>query len=103
MAATPSDTTRQLRAGAPQRSDDGAPRKPIDVKTSYAGVGAGPGSITGVVCAKGATRPIDSIAQVSEALADPTANIWIDAADASETDIGEISKLLGLHPLVAED
>ena len=75
----------------------------LDVKTSYAGVGGGPGSITGVVCAKGGARSITSIAEASEALADPTAKVWIDAADASEAEIGEIAKLLGLHPLVAED
>ena len=101
MAATPTDATKQ-REGAPPRSD-GAERKVLDVKTSYAGVGAGPGSITGVACAKGGTRPIASIAEAREALADPNAKVWIDAADASEAEIGEIAKLLGLHPLVAED
>jgi magnesium transporter len=101
MAATPTDATKQ-RKGVPPRSD-GPASTVLDVKTSYAGVGAGPGSITGVVCAKGGTRPIASIADVSAALADPNAKVWIDAADASEADIGEIAKLLGLHPLVAED
>src|SRR4051794_32193251 len=100
MAATPTDATKP-REGAPQRSD--AAHKGIDVKTSYAGVGSGPGSISGVVCANGGTRPIISIADISEALADPAARLWIDAADAPEADISEIAQLLGLHPLVAED
>jgi magnesium transporter len=75
----------------------------MDVKTSYAGVGQGPGSITGVACAKGGTRSITSVAEVGDVLADPSAKVWIDAADASEAEIQEIAKLLGLHPLVAED
>jgi magnesium transporter len=102
MAAIRTDATKP-RKRAPSRSDAASTREPIDVKTSYAGVGAGPGSISGVVCTNGATRPIGSIAEVSEALADPTARVWIDAADASEAEIGEIAELLGLHPLVAED
>ena len=102
MAVTPTDATKP-REGAQPRSDGTPAHRVLDVKTSYAGVGAGPGSITGVVCTKEDTRLIASIAEVSEALSDATARLWIDAADASEADIDEIAKLLGLHPLVAED
>jgi magnesium transporter len=93
----------KLREEVPPRSEEGDAHKVLDVKTSYAGVGTGPGSISGVACANGKTRPIMSIAEASEALDDPSARVWIDAADASEGDIGEIARLLGLHPLVAED
>jgi magnesium transporter len=102
MAATPTDATKQ-REGAQPRSDGKTPTKVLDVKTSYAGAAGGPSSISGLVCSDHGKKQVASVADVTEALADPTARVWIDAADASEAEIGEISKLLGLHPLVAED
>jgi magnesium transporter len=102
MAATPTDATKPHEA-ASARSDEGDGRDILDVRTSYAGVGSGPGSITGVVCAGDQARSLASVEEIRAALDDPEARLWIDAADASEAEIGEIAQLLGLHPLVVED
>src|SRR5262249_52770656 len=102
MAVTPTDATKP-REGASPRSDQKPPTTGLDLKTSYAGFGGGPASISGLVYSDHGKRELTSVADVTEALADPTARVWIDAADASEAEIGQIAKLLGLHPLVAED
>ncbi len=45
----------------------------------------------------------DGLAELPDAIADPLAFTWIDLTSCSPGLVGEISRILGLHPLVAED
>jgi len=51
----------------------------------------------------GTTRILEGIDALRTTLADPDATVWVDVNVESHHDIGEVAKLLELHPLVAED
>jgi len=51
----------------------------------------------------GTTRTLEGIDALRSTLADPDATVWVDVNAESHHDIGEVAKLLELHPLVAED
>jgi magnesium transporter len=63
---------------------------------------AGP-RIRVVVCSDGTTRTLEGIDALRSALADPDAAVWVDVNAETHHDIGEVARLLELHPLVAED
>jgi magnesium transporter len=51
----------------------------------------------------GESRTLEGMDQLRTALADPDALLWVDVTAESHHDVGDVAKLLELHPLVAED
>ncbi len=49
------------------------------------------------------TTVSDDVTTVEDDLADPEARIWIDLTDADRATVGQVGRVLGLHPLIAED
>lgn len=92
------------RASSPAPSRTGAKSAPIDALTG-AQVVARPNQ--GMWCvARGAddnVRKLNSVAQVRDALATPDQRVWIDLVSPKHEELAELSKVLGLHPLVVED
>jgi magnesium transporter len=60
-------------------------------------------TIRGVAWTPAGTRRLTSRDEVAVALADPEARLWVDVAAAPGVDVGDITVLLELHPLIAED
>jgi magnesium transporter len=56
-----------------------------------------------VVRAGGVTRETAGIGAIEAALADPGAVAWIDAVAPSPALVAELTRVLGLHPLIGED
>jgi len=48
-------------------------------------------------------RKLSSAAEVRDALNTPDQRVWIDIVDPKHDELAELSKVLGLHPLVVED
>ena len=59
--------------------------------------------ILGVACSGDATTEPRDIAGLADALRDPEARLWVDVTAPEGTRVTEITDLLGLHPLIAED
>ena len=48
-------------------------------------------------------RTFEGIDALREVLADPEARVWVDVAAASSVPVDEVTRLLDLHPLIADD
>ena len=55
------------------------------------------------VWSEGGVRIVHALDEVSAALSDPDARLWVDVEDATTEILGELGSVLGLHDLVAED
>ncbi len=49
------------------------------------------------------TTMSDDVSTIEASLADPTARLWVDIADADRALLERVGVVLGLHPLIAED
>ena len=72
------------------------PPPPVDPADSWP-------RIRGVAWTPGGTRSLAGHEAVRAALDDPDARLWVDVAAPSDTPLGDVTDLLGLHPLIAED
>ena len=61
------------------------------------------GSTSIVVAHDGQVTESSSLAALPELLADETARVWIDLTSPGSAEIEQVSRALGLHPLLAED
>jgi len=59
--------------------------------------------VRGIAVIAGETRRFESRAALTGILADPRARAWVDAIAPSRDQIADLSRLLDLHPLIAED
>jgi magnesium transporter len=81
------------------------PTSPSSAKapgTHAAAAGDGP-LIRLVVASGGTTRALEGVDQLRTVLADPEACVWVDVTAQQHHEVGEVAKLLDLHPLIAED
>jgi magnesium transporter len=62
----------------------------------------GKGTIRAAVWRDGTLTEGEGLAVLAEARK-PGATVWIDAVDLDDQMVGEVARLLGLHPLIAED
>jgi magnesium transporter len=82
-----------------------APTSPSSAEAADRSAAAGDAGprIRIVAWSGGTTRTLEGIDALRSTLADPDATVWVDVNAESHHDIGEVAKLLELHPLVAED
>jgi magnesium transporter len=59
--------------------------------------------IGGVACAGDVVTPLRDIAGLVSSLRDPDARLWVDVTAPEGAGVTEITGLLGLHPLIAEN
>ncbi|MEO5965383.1 MAG: magnesium transporter CorA family protein [Candidatus Limnocylindrales bacterium] len=74
----------------------------MDAATSPAPADTGP-VVRIVACAGGVVSRLEGTDELARVLADPDATVWVDVTAASHHEVGEITRLLKLHPLIAED
>jgi magnesium transporter len=83
---------RATRPGWPAtRMPDAAPAPP------------GEEVVRGIALIAGEARRFDGRAALTGILADPDARVWVDASSPSHDQVADLSRLLDLHPLIAED
>lgn len=58
---------------------------------------------THIHAVKDGTHRTLTVRELARALADPEVRIWVDLTDPTLEHLGEMAKLLGLHPLVAQN
>jgi len=81
-----------------------APTSPSSAEAADRSAAADSGPRIRVVAwSGGTTQSLEGIDALRATLADPDATVWVDVNAESHHDIGEVAKLLELHPLVAED
>jgi magnesium transporter len=54
-------------------------------------------------CTGKSAKEWQGLTGLAEAIAEPTTTVWIDMVQPTVDQVTEIAKLLGLHPLIAED
>ncbi|MEI7742672.1 MAG: magnesium transporter CorA family protein [Chloroflexota bacterium] len=79
-----------------------APTKQVDAAAMTDGSEEWP-RIRGVSWSPSGSRQLGSLADLSASLADPEARVWVDVTAPSHIEVGSVTELLALHPLIAED
>jgi magnesium transporter len=95
MTAAPSPTPAMAPDLAQARSAAPPPGAPAGPSTAPV--------IRGIACSGDTCTEIRDTAGIAKALEDPEARLWIDVTAPEDVRVTEITDLLGLHPLTAED
>ena len=59
--------------------------------------------LRGIAWTPAGTRQVSTREELAAALADTAARVWVDVTAPAEAVLGDITELLALHPLIAED
>jgi magnesium transporter len=84
MVAPTSPSSAELSGNSPDAVDDGS-------------------HVRIVAWANDSTRSLQGVDALRAALAEPDTRVWVDVTTDDEAVVGEVAKLLELHPLIAED
>ncbi len=94
--------TEPAATRAPTAPDPG-PRPALEpVRTSADGDPAWP-QVRGVAWSSGGAHPIAGREALVRALEDEECQVWVDLAAPSDVSVDDVTRLLDLHPLIAED
>jgi magnesium transporter len=89
QAATPTSSSRSSAAPDPVATGESREDRGMVVR--------------GCAWIDGAARPFEGIDALRDLLADPEAMVWVDVTAAANAPVDEVTRLLDLHPLIADD
>jgi magnesium transporter len=80
-------------------------RSSAEPESGAQGADGAPGTngVRGCSWANGTGRPFEGLEALREILADPEARVWVDVTSGPDAPVGDVTRLLDLHPLIATD